>query len=158
MKALLQRVERAEVRINDEIAGEIGRGYLILLGVHKEDEVGDADWLVKKILDLRLWDDADGKMNLDLAAVGGSLLVVSQFTLYGNARKGRRPSYDKAAGPEHGEELYEYFVQQARQLLEPNGGKAATGRFGATMKVELVNDGPVTLILESREPRRHSGG
>lgn len=157
MKALIQRVDSANVRIDGETVGEIEKGYLVFLGVHKEDTEKDADWLAQKIVDMRLWNDPAGKMNLDLLEAGGSLLVISQFTLYGNARKGRRPSFDKAAGPELGNRLYEYFIQICRDKLQPSGGTVQTGRFGAEMKVGLVNSGPVTLIVESREPRRHSG-
>lgn len=149
MRALIQRVARARVTSGDELLGEIGRGYMVLLGVGQRDTRAEADWLVKKLLELRLFADAEGKMNLALADVGGELLVVSQFTLYGDARKGRRPSFTDAAPPPVAIPLYEYVVEQLRAA----GPKVATGRFGADMQVEIHNDGPVTLWLE-----REAGG
>lgn len=147
MRALLQRVTHARVTTGDELLGEIGRGYVVLLGVGQSDTRAEADWLVQKLCDLRLFADADGKMNLSLLDVGGQALVVSQFTLYADARKGRRPSFTDAAPPEKAVPLYEYFVTQLRTA----GVTVATGRFGADMHVEIHNDGPVTLWLE-REP------
>jgi D-aminoacyl-tRNA deacylase len=146
MKAVLQRVKRASVTVEGKIVGQIGQGILILLGVEQGDSEADARQLADKTVDLRIFDDSQGKMNLSLADVHGSLLVVSQFTLLGDCRKGRRPSFIKAAPPELAEKLYETFVAAAGV----RGIPVATGKFRAMMDVELVNDGPVTLILESR--------
>jgi len=145
MKAVIQRVKESSVTVDGEITGKIGTGILVLLGVAEEDRPADADYLVDKIINLRIFEDRDGKMNHSLVDVGGELLVVSQFTLLADCRKGRRPSFVRAAGPEAANELYEYFVSQARQ----KGVHVETGRFRAMMDVALVNDGPVTLILES---------
>src|SRR5688500_7115012 len=145
MRAVVQRVSRAKVAIADEITGQIGHGLLILLGVSTSDLEADADHLVDKIVNLRIFDDSEGKMNHSVADAGGSLLVVSQFTLYADTRRGRRPSYLEAAPPETANRLYEYFVNRSRQFIE----HVATGRFQAMMGVELVNDGPVTIILDS---------
>lgn len=144
MRILLQRVSRAEVRVDARQVGRIGRGYLLLVGLTDGDDETTLFWMADKVLGLRLFGDAEGKMNLDLAAVGGSLLVVSQFTLYGDARKGRRPSFVDAARPEVAVPLYERFVG----MLRDRGVTVETGEFGAMMEVELVNDGPVTLWLE----------
>ncbi len=144
MRAVLQRVSRASVSVEGEVVGAIGRGYLVLLGVTHEDTTAEADWLANKIAGLRLFEDPDGKMNLALDDVGGALLVVSQFTLYGDARKGRRPSFTHAADPAVAEPLVEYFVTTLRE----HGLDVATGVFGAMMDVALHNDGPVTLLLE----------
>ena len=144
MRTLLQRVSRAEVRVGGRSIGAIGRGYLLLVGLTATDDEPTLAWMADKVLGLRLFADADDKMNLDLAEVGGALLVVSQFTLYGDARKGRRPSFVDAARPEVAIPLYERFVA----LLRERGGRVETGEFGAMMDVELVNDGPVTLWLE----------
>ena len=146
MKVVLQRVSRAAVRVNGQVTGQIGTGFLVLAGFAPTDTEESLTWMTEKILGLRLFGDADGKMNLGLAEVGGGVLVVSQFTLYGDARKGRRPSFTDAAPPEVAIPLYERFVQ----ILKEKGGRipVATGEFGAMMEVELVNDGPVTLILE----------
>lgn len=146
MKAVLQRVKRASVTVDGLIVGQIGRGLLVLLGVEQGDSEADARQLADKTIDLRIFDDAQGKMNLSLADVSGSLLVVSQFTLLGDCRKGRRPSFVQAAPPELAERLYETFIAAAGIRCIP----VATGKFRAMMDVELVNDGPVTLILESR--------
>lgn len=156
MKMLIQRVDRASVRIDGQIAGEIDRGYLVLLGIHKEDTLEDAEWSVGKVFDLRLWPDSEGRMNLDLAEAKGSLLVISQFTLYASARKGRRPSYDQAMPPAQAEGLYESFVGLCRKRMGTlrYEGRVETGRFGAHMLVESVNNGPVTIPVESRESRR----
>ena len=145
MRAVIQRVTRARVTIEDRVAGEIGKGVLVLLGVTHDDTKEDADYLAAKIVALRIFDDADGKMNVSVKDVGGGLLVVSQFTLYGDVRRGLRPSWSDAATPEVAEPLYEYFVDRCRQLIEP----VATGSFGAMMQVELVNDGPVTLVIDT---------
>lgn len=146
MKAVLQRVRRASVTVDGQIVGQIGQGILALLGVEQGDTEADARQLADKTIDLRIFDDAQGKMNLSLADVHGSLLVVSQFTLLGDCRKGRRPSFTGAAPPELAEKLYETFIAAAGI----RGIPIATGRFRAMMDVELVNDGPVTLILDSR--------
>lgn len=147
MRAVIQRVSHASVTIDGEVAGAIGAGYLILLGVGHADTCDEADKLWEKIHALRINEDADGKTNLALADIGGEVLVVSQFTLYANCRRGRRPSFTDAAAPEHATELYEYFVSLARRDVE----HVATGRFGADMKVELLNDGPFTIVLDTDE-------
>ncbi len=147
MRAVLQRVTRASVRVGGETVGEIGPGLVVLLGVARDDEERDALYLVEKVLSLRVFEDAEGRMNLSLAETGGALLVVSQFTLYGDVRKGRRPSWFDAAPPEHARTLYELFVAQARV----RGARVETGSFQAMMEVELVNDGPVTILLDSRK-------
>ena len=145
MRALVQRVSRARVSVNGEITGEIGRGLLVLLGVGVGDTRADADYLAEKTIGLRIFEDANGKMNLSVAEVAGALLVVSQFTLYGDARRGKRPSFDAAAPPDEARELYEYFVEKIRAA----GLRSETGRFQETMQVELVNEGPVTILLDS---------
>lgn len=144
MIAVIQRVTSANVVVDGQTVGEIGRGILVLLGVEKGDDEARADWLAEKIVNLRIFEDEAGKMNRSLADVGGSLLVVSQFTLAGNCDKGRRPSFDSAAPPEEGKRLYEYFVDVVKRFGLP----VATGIFQADMQVSLVNDGPVTFILE----------
>jgi D-aminoacyl-tRNA deacylase len=144
MRVLLQRVSRAEVRVGDRVTGRIGRGYLLLVGLTHADDEARLAWMADKVQGLRLFGDAEGKMNLALDDVGGALLVVSQFTLYGDAQKGRRPSFIDAARPEVAIPLYERFVA----MLRERGLTVATGEFGAMMDVELVNDGPVTLWLE----------
>ncbi|HNQ14405.1 MAG TPA: D-aminoacyl-tRNA deacylase [Pyrinomonadaceae bacterium] len=145
MRVVLQRVSRAKVSVDGEVTGEIGRGILVLLGVSRSDTEAEARSMLEKTLNLRIFDDEDGKMNLSLLDIAGELLVVSQFTLYGDARKGRRPSYIDAAGPEEANRIYEYFVAEARKHVANVG----TGRFQAMMDVELVNDGPVTILLDS---------
>ena len=145
MRAILTRVSSASVTIDGERVGQIGKGFLILLGVGPEDTEKECRALAEKCLALRIFEDENGKMNLGLESVGGEVLVVSQFTLYGNCRKGRRPSFVGAAGPELGNELYEKFLDICREL----GYEPQHGRFGADMKVESVNDGPVTLILDT---------
>ncbi len=147
MRALVQRVSRAKVTIDGEITGEIGTGILVLLGVSVKDTEKDAEYLSDKILNLRIFEDADERMNLSLLDVGGELLVVSQFTLYGDTRRGRRPSFVEAAPPERARKLYEYFVKEALRHLP----QVETGRFQAMMDVELVNDGPVTIVLDSEK-------
>lgn len=144
MRALLQRVSSASVTVNGRTIGQIARGFVILLGVTHSDTTAEADWLANKIAGLRLFEDDADKMNLGLADVDGSVLVVSQFTLYGDARKGKRPSFTAAARPEQAEPLVDYFCEQLRQ----NGLTVATGQFGAMMQVQIHNDGPVTLMLE----------
>jgi D-aminoacyl-tRNA deacylase len=145
MRTVVQRVSRAQVRVGDEVAGEISRGLLVLLGVGNDDSYADADYLAEKIAGLRIFEDAHGKMNLGLAEAGGSVLAVSQFTLYGDVRRGKRPSFDGAASPEKARTLYEYFVERIRAA----GLRCETGRFQEMMQVELVNDGPVTILLDS---------
>lgn len=145
MRAVVQRVTRASVTVEGSNVGEIQQGLVVLLGVSRDDSESDAVYLAGKITALRIFDDADGKMNLSLKDVGGGVLVISQFTLYGDVRRGNRPSWIDAAAPDKAEPLYEFFVAQLRGLL----GEVATGKFGADMQVELVNDGPVTLILDS---------
>ena len=145
MRALLQRVADAKVEVDAQVTGSIGLGLVVLLGIQREDTAKDADYLVRKILGLRVFNDEAGKMNLSLLDVGGALLVVSQFTLYGDCSKGMRPSFDRAARPELARELYDYFIAQARR----SGVQVETGVFQATMKVTLINDGPVTIICES---------
>jgi D-tyrosyl-tRNA(Tyr) deacylase len=147
MRAIVQRVTRARVTVDDEIVGEIGNGLVVLLGVAHDDTKADADYLAPKIVSLRIFDDSEGKMNVSLKDIDGGLLVVSQFTLYGDVRRGLRPSWSDAAPPEIAEPLYEYFVESSRRLV----ARVATGSFRKTMQVELVNDGPVTIMLDSRK-------
>lgn len=144
MRALIQRVSQASVTVEGRIVGAIEQGFVVLLGVTHADTTKQADWLANKIVGLRVFEDAQGKMNASLADVSGSLLVVSQFTLYGDARKGRRPSFTNAARPEQAEPLVDYFVTQLRE----RGFTVKTGIFGANMQVEIHNDGPVTMMLE----------
>lgn len=153
MLAAVQRVSRAEVRVSGEVAGRIGRGFLVLLGVRQGDTDDDADWLARKCAGLRIFNDPDGKMNLGLEDVGGGMLVVSQFTLMGNCARGRRPSFVEAADPGEANRLYERFVSEARDLGVP----VETGVFQARMEVELVNDGPVTLLIDSGQKSRRGG-
>jgi D-aminoacyl-tRNA deacylase len=145
MRAVVQRVSEARVEVGGNITGCIGLGLMVLLGVGKGDDEPSADWLVDKIAGLRIFPDSDGKMNLSVEQSGGALLVVSQFTLYGDTRRGRRPSFDDAAPPDEANRLYEYFVQRARA----RGLKVETGVFQAMMSVHLVNQGPVTLMCET---------
>jgi D-tyrosyl-tRNA(Tyr) deacylase len=145
MRAVVQRVSRARVTVGSEITGEIGRGLLVLLGVGAGDTRADADYLADKTIGLRIFEDAGGKMNLSVGEVAGAVLVVSQFTLYGDVRRGKRPSFDAAAPPEQARELYEYFVGKIRAA----GLRSETGRFQEMMQVELVNEGPVTILLDS---------
>lgn len=147
MRAVIQRVTEARVDVAGQTVGEIGAGLLVLLGVARDDTTDDAQYLVEKIPNLRIFDDTSGKMNLSLLDIHGSMLVVSQFTLYGDVRRGRRPSYSDAAEPEKANQLYEYFVERVRS----NGIKVETGTFQAMMKVRLINDGPVTILLDSRK-------
>ncbi|MBE7531437.1 MAG: D-tyrosyl-tRNA(Tyr) deacylase [Chloroflexi bacterium] len=144
MRALLQRVSSARVTVNGRVTGQIGRGLVILLGVTHSDTPAEAAWLAAKVAGLRLFEDDAGKMNLSLADVGGSFLVISQFTLYGDVQKGRRPSFTAAAYPALAESLVDYFCQCLREI----GFDVATGMFGAHMEVEIHNDGPVTLLVE----------
>jgi D-tyrosyl-tRNA(Tyr) deacylase len=150
MRAVVQRVSRAKVTINDRTnnawtSGEIGLGLLVLLGVGHEDTEADAAYLAEKVVGLRIFEDVDGKMNRGLQDVGGSVLAVSQFTLYGDVRRGKRPSFDAAAPPEHARRLYEFFVERIRA----SGLRCETGRFQEMMQVELVYEGPVTILLDS---------
>jgi len=147
MRAVVQRVSRAKVTVNGWTAGEIGMGLLVLLGVGHEDGDADAIYLAEKIAGLRVFEDEDGKMNRSVTDVGGSVLAVSQFTLYGDVRRGKRPSFDAAAPPDPARRLYEFFVEQIRAA----GLRCETGRFQEMMQVELVNEGPVTILLDSKK-------
>lgn len=147
MRAVIQRVSQASVTIEEKIVGQIEQGFLVLLGIHEEDTVKEVEYLVKKIAKLRVFEDDQGKMNLDLAAVSGSVLSVSQFTLYAETKKGNRPSFVKAARPEVAIPLYEAFNDGLRAAAIP----VETGEFGADMAVSLVNDGPVTIVIDTRE-------
>ncbi|MEP6635280.1 MAG: D-aminoacyl-tRNA deacylase [Acidobacteriota bacterium] len=147
MRAVVQRVTRASVTVEGETVGEIERGLVVLLGVASDDAAGDVDYLADKIPALRIFDDEAGKMNLSLQQIGGGMLVVSQFTLYGDVRRGLRPSWSDAAPPEIAEPLYESFIRSVKNSL----ADVATGSFRRMMKVELVNDGPVTILLDSRK-------
>ncbi|HXN85423.1 MAG TPA: D-aminoacyl-tRNA deacylase [Candidatus Binataceae bacterium] len=146
MRAVLQRVSQAEVRVADEVIGRIGCGLVVLLGVAKDDTEADAAFLADRILGMRIFADADGKMNLAIHKVGGELMVISQFTLIADTDSGRRPSFIKAAAPDDAKKLYQHFLS----LVRIGGVKVETGEFGATMAVSLVNDGPVTIVLDSR--------
>ncbi len=145
MRTVLQRVKRCAVTIDGRVVGAIGPGLLVLLGVHRSDTEAEVDWLLNKVLGLRIFADEQGKMNRSLLDTGGALMVVSQFTLYGDARRGRRPGFDEAAPPAIAIPLYESFVAKARAQV----GQVATGEFGAMMDVELVNDGPVTILIDT---------
>ncbi len=147
MRAVVQRVSRASVKVNGEFIGQIGEGLLVLLGVGHEDSDSDAAYLAEKIAGLRIFEDDAGKMNLSVVDVGGSVLAVSQFTLLGDVKKGKRPSFDAAARPEQARQLYESVVAHVRSL----GLRCETGRFQETMEVELVNHGPVTILLDSKK-------
>jgi D-tyrosyl-tRNA(Tyr) deacylase len=147
MRAIVQRVSRCRVSVEGNVVGEIGAGLLVLLGVSKIDNEAATDYLVDKIAGLRIFEDAEGKMNLSVQEAGGSLLVVSQFTLYGDVRRGKRPSFDAAARPEEARRLYEYFVGKVRAA----GLSCETGQFQAMMEVELVNSGPVTIMVDSEK-------
>ena len=147
MRAVVQRVTRARVTVEGEATGEIGAGLLVLLGIARDDTDADSAYLLEKIATLRVFDDAEGRMNLSVEDAGGALLVVSQFTLYGDVRRGRRPSWVDAAPPDAAEPIYERFVAAARRRL----ARVETGSFRRMMQVELVNDGPVTILLDSRK-------
>lgn len=147
MRAVIQRVTRAKVTVEERVTGEIGNGLVVLLGIAQEDTKEDADYLVNKIVALRIFDDEAGKMNVSLKEVQGGVLVISQFTLYGDVRRGLRPSWSDAAQPDVAEPLYEYFVKRTRDSLR----RVETGSFRKMMQVELVNDGPVTIMLDSRK-------
>ncbi len=147
MRAVVQRVSRASVKVNGEFTGQIGAGLLVLLGVAQDDREEDADYLAEKIAGLRIFEDDEGKMNRSVLDTGGAVLAVSQFTLFGDVRRGKRPSFDAAARPERARDLYEYFVERVRAL----GLRCETGRFQEMMEVELVNQGPVTILLDSKK-------
>ena len=147
MRVVIQRVSEAAVKIDGTIVGEISKGLLVLLGIAQEDTEQDALYLIQKLINLRIFSDADGKMNLSVQDCGGELLVVSQFTLYADTKKGNRPSYIRAARPEQAIPLYEFFLQELQKQFQ---GSIQTGQFGADMKVSLINDGPVTIIMDSR--------
>ncbi len=147
MRAVVQRVSHASVKVDGELTGEIAKGLLVLLGVAQDDSEADADYLAEKICGLRIFEDEAGKMNLGVADVGGAVLAVSQFTLFGDVRRGKRPSFDAAARPEQAKALYEYFVERIRA----SGLRCETGRFQEMMEVELVNSGPVTILLDSKK-------
>jgi D-aminoacyl-tRNA deacylase len=147
MRAVVQRVTRASVKVDKETIGEIGNGLVVLVGIARDDTKVEAAYLVDKITNLRIFDDDEGKMNLSVRDVNGALLIVSQFTLYGDVRRGLRPSWIDAAPPEVAEPLYDFFVRQARAVV----AEVATGKFQAMMEVELINDGPVTILLDSNK-------
>jgi D-tyrosyl-tRNA(Tyr) deacylase len=147
MRAVVQRVTRAKVTIDEKVVGEIGKGLVVLVGIARDDTKVEAAYLVDKLAALRIFDDEDGKMNLSIKDVQGALLIVSQFTLYGDVRRGLRPSWIDAAPPEVAEPLYDFFVRQAGTLID----EVATGSFRAMMQVELVNDGPVTILIDSKK-------
>ena len=147
MRAVVQRVTRANVTVDEQVVGEIGNGLVVLLGIARDDTQHDVDYLLNKIVALRIFDDEEGKMNRSLKEIGGGLLVVSQFTLYGDVRRGLRPSWSDAAAPETAEPLYELFLTKARELVS----SVQAGSFRKMMQVELVNDGPVTILLDSRK-------
>ena len=147
MKFVIQRVTEASCTVDGNVTGAIQKGFLVLIGIADTDTTAIADKMIKKLLGLRIFEDADGKTNLSLADVGGSLLLISQFTLYADCRKGNRPSFVKAGKPEHAHQLYEYIIEQTRQSVS----NVQTGIFGADMKVSLVNDGPFTIMLDSEE-------
>lgn len=146
MRAVIQRVRRGRVTVDGEVAGSIGRGLVVLLGVGKDDDLSHASYLAEKIANLRIFEDKEGKMNFSLLDINGEVLVVSQFTLYGDLRKGRRPSFSEAAPPEAAERLYQKFCEHFQNM----GIKTEQGRFQAMMVVEIINDGPVTFILDSK--------
>ena len=147
MRAVVQRVKKSKVTVDDKITGEIKQGLMVLLGVSQDDTYSDVDYLVEKIINLRIFEDCAAKMNESLLDIGGEILVVSQFTLYGDCRKGRRPSFDKAARPEKAKELYDNFVDRCKEF----GVVTKTGIFQADMLVDISNDGPVTLLLDSKK-------
>ncbi|MCB0495756.1 MAG: D-tyrosyl-tRNA(Tyr) deacylase [Cyclobacteriaceae bacterium] len=147
MKVVIQRVSESSVRINNEITGHIGKGMLVLVGIEEEDNNEDIEWLVNKIVNLRVFDDEDGVMNLSVNQIGGDILAISQFTLHASTKKGNRPSYIKAAKPDIAIPLYEQLLDVLGHALQ---GHLATGQFGADMKVSLINDGPVTIIIDSK--------
>jgi len=147
MRAVIQRVKSAQVIVNEKIIGSIGFGLLVLLGISREDNCDDADYLVEKTINLRIFDDQDGKMNRSLLDVGGEMLIVSQFTLIADCRKGRRPSFSAAAEPAEAKKLYQYFIERVKE----KGITVATGEFQALMEVGLINNGPVTILMDSKK-------
>lgn len=147
MRFVIQRVTKGKVTVDGNVTGEIGKGFLVLIGVSKDDTKEIADKMIKKLLGMRIFDDENDKINLSLDNVGGELLLVSQFTLYADCKKGNRPSFIEAAGPQMANDLYEYIISECKKHVE----KVETGIFGADMKVELLNDGPFTIILDSRD-------
>lgn len=147
MRIVIQRVSEANVKIDNRICGQIETGMLILLGIEHDDDQTDADWLIQKVCNLRIFSDSEGKMNLSIDEINGRFLVVSQFTLHASTKKGNRPSYIQAARPEQAIPLYEYFI---RELSNASKTEVETGKFGADMKVSLVNDGPVTILIDSK--------
>jgi D-tyrosyl-tRNA(Tyr) deacylase len=149
MRIVIQRVSEASVKIEGEVKSAIQTGFLVLLGIETEDKKDDADYLIQKLINLRVFSDTEGKMNLSLVDVKGDILIVSQFTLHAATKKGNRPSYIKAARPEQAIPLYEYFLSKAKSQFS---GKVLSGEFGADMKVALVNEGPITIIIDSKEP------
>lgn len=154
MRFVIQRVSEASVKVSGEVIGEIGQGFMVLIGVSAGDSEVEADRLVKKMLGLRIFEDENGKTNLSLRDVGGSLLLISQFTLYADCRKGNRPSFINAGAPDRANQLYEYIIQKCRSSADDwgsEGSRVETGSFGADMKVSLINDGPFTVILDSAE-------
>jgi len=148
MRIVLQRVSEASVKIDNQIIGEISQGLLLLVGIEHEDDKPDADWLIQKVIGMRIFSDADDKMNLSIKEIKGEFLVVSQFTLHASTKKGNRPSFIQAARPEKAIPLYDYFCEQLQEVSE---SKVQTGKFGADMKVSLVNDGPVTIVIDSKD-------
>ena len=148
MRIVIQRVREASVKINDEIVGEIQQGLLVLLGIEHVDSELDADYLIQKLIHLRIFGDDEGKMNLSVSDISGDLLIVSQFTLFADTKKGNRPSFIRSARPEQARPLYDYFLSQLKKLFI---GKIENGVFGANMQVELINDGPVTIIIDSKD-------
>ena len=148
MRIVIQRVREASVKINDEIVGEIQQGLLVLLGIEHVDSEIDADYLIQKLIHLRIFGDEEGKMNLSVSNISGDLLIVSQFTLFADTKKGNRPSFIRSARPEQARPLYDYFLSQLNRLFS---GKIENGVFGANMQVELINDGPVTIIMDSKD-------
>ncbi|WP_027129211.1 D-aminoacyl-tRNA deacylase [Fusobacterium perfoetens] len=154
MRALIQRVLESEVKINDKSIGKIGKGFLVLLGITHTDTKKEVEWLANKIKGLRVFEDENGKMNLGLDEISGDILIVSQFTLYGNCIKGKRPGFTEAARPDIAIPLYENFIEKFKEF---NVGKVETGKFGADMKVSLINDGPVTLIIDTKDIKNING-
>ena len=148
MRVVIQRVREASVKINDEIVGEIQQGLLVLLGIEHVDSELDADYLIQKLIHLRIFGDDEGKMNLSVSDISGDLLIVSQFTLFADTKKGNRPSFIRSARPEQARPLYDYFLSQLKKSFS---GKIENGVFGANMLVELINDGPVTIIIDSKD-------
>ncbi|RCH54976.1 D-tyrosyl-tRNA(Tyr) deacylase [Mucilaginibacter hurinus] len=152
MRAVLQRVLQADCKVDGTITGKIGKGFLVLLGIEHDDAVQDVDWLAAKIINMRVFSDDDGLMNKALSDIGGEILIISQFTLYAQTKKGNRPSFIRAAKPEKAVSLYEYMIAELTRL---SGKPIATGIFGADMKISLINDGPVTIIMDTKDKENH---